>query len=133
MHTHAQGCMNVNVCVCVCERFIVECNFYHTCAYMYIHTYTIFSTHTNMNAPWSLDLMDILGRSLEVLRFWLLFHRSSPLRIQSAIHDFGILLQDLGLVPLLFAPWFSFLSCLPSPVLFLAPSRLAFVVVVAGS
>ena len=88
----------------------------------------IFPTHTNINIPWSLDLVDTLGHSLQVFRFWLLFHRSSPLRIESAIRGFGSMLQALGLLSLLFAIWFSSFSCLLCPIIFLAPSRLAFIV-----
>ena len=98
---------------------------------MYTYTHTIFQTHTNINIniPWSLDLVEISGCSLQVLRFWLFFHRSSPLRIETAIRDSGNVFQAPSLLPLLFAHWFSFLLCHPSLILFHVPSRLTFVVV----
>ena len=52
-----------------------------------------------------------------------------PLQIETAIRDFGYVFQAPSLLPLLFAHWFSFLLCHPSPILFHVSLRLAFVVV----
>jgi hypothetical protein len=94
---------------------------------MYIHTHTIFPTHTNTNIPWSLDLVKTLGRSLHAFRFWLL---SSLLPSSDSDYDSGFWvcassswLVGSTICLLVLLPLLS-----PVPIVFHAPSRLAFVV-----
>lgn len=82
-------------------------------------------THSHINIPWSLDLLEILGWSHQNPRSWLYSHRSSPPWIEYVIHDVTLMFPAIGLLPLLVLLGSPQLVCLSSHILFTTSLRMS--------
>lgn len=113
---YAFTCSRLYESVCVWSSMLnltsLSLSLIHTHARTYSNTSTYVHENTHIKIPWSLELFETLGCSLQVHCSWLHSQCSSIPRIKYVIWCVAFVHQAPDLLPLLMVPWFS-PPCLP--------------------